>query len=85
MLPKFNQGYAQGMELSWVQFNTRMSYEHSVKHIACNSEQHKWTMHKHDEICLNTCLDCHKGPTQMHKDQMGLSPIKNFEKFFTKT
>ena len=55
-------------------------HEHSVKHIACNSEQHTWTMHEHDEIPLNICLECHTGPTQIHTDQMGLSPITILKK-----
>ena len=42
-------------------------------------------MHEHGEICLNTCLNCHKVPTQIQTQQMGLSPIKilegNFHKF----
>ena len=42
-------------------------------------------MHEHDEKCLNTSSNCHKGPTQMHKHQMGLSPIKKIEKNFTKS
>ena len=36
-------------------------------------------MHEHDEICLNTSSNCHKGPTQMHKHQMGLSQIKELK------
>ena len=31
-----------------------------------------------------TCSNCHKGPTQIHKQQMGLSPIKNLERFSQK-
>ena len=77
MLTMFNQGYTQ----HFFQFNTRMSYEHFVKHIACNSAQHTLTMHEHDEICCNTCLECHMRPTQIHKDQMRLSPIKILKKF----
>ena len=37
-------------------------------------------MHEQIEKCLNTNLKCLKGPTQMHKHQIGLSPIKDFEK-----
>ena len=40
-----------------------------------------WKMHEHDEICLNTCLICHMGPTQIQTHQMGLSPIKILKKF----
>ena len=50
------------------------------------------TVHNNDgkcmnvvKICLNTCLNCHKGPTQMHKHQMGLSPTKKLKKFSQKT
>ena len=42
-------------------------------------------MHEQGEICLNTSLECLKGPTQIHKHQIGLSPIKDYEKNFTKT
>ena len=38
-------------------------------------------MHEHDETYLNTSLNYHKEPTQMHKHQMGLSPIKELKKF----
>ena len=41
-------------------------------------------MHEHDEKCLNTSSNCHKGPTQMHKHQMGLNPIKELKKFSQK-
>ena len=37
-------------------------------------------MHEHDEKCLNTSSNCHKGPTQMHKHQMGLNPNKELKK-----
>ena len=37
-------------------------------------------MHEHMEICLNTLLKCHKGPTQIQSVQMGLSPIKILKK-----
>ena len=36
-------------------------------------------MHEHDEKCLNTSSNYHKEPTQMHKHQMGLSPIKKLK------
>ena len=84
MINMINQDKNQALELSWVQFNTRMSLGHSVKHLACNSEFQLWTVHEHGEICLNTSLECLKGPTQIHKHQMGLSPIKDFEKFSQK-
>ena len=64
-----------------IKLKLRKMHEHSVKHIACNSEQHTWTMHEHDEIPLNTCLECHTEPTQIHKDQIGISPIKILEIF----
>ena len=38
-------------------------------------------MHEHDETFLKTSSNYHKGPTQMHKHQMGLSPIKELKKF----
>ena len=41
-------------------------------------------MHEHDEKCLNTSSNCHKGPTQMHKHHMGLNPIKELKKFSQK-
>ena len=41
-------------------------------------------MHEHDEICLNISSNCRKGPTQMHKHQMGLSPIKELKNFSQK-
>ena len=37
-------------------------------------------MHEHKWKCLNTCLECHTVPTQIHKDQMGLSPMKILKK-----
>ena len=37
-------------------------------------------MHEHDDTCLKTSSNYHKGPTQMHKHQMGLSPIKELKK-----
>ena len=41
-------------------------------------------MHEHEEICLNTSSNYHKGPTQMHKHQIGLSPIKELKKISQK-
>ena len=41
-------------------------------------------MHEHNEICLNTCSNYHKGPTQEQSQQMELSPIKDFEKISQK-
>ena len=41
-------------------------------------------MPEHDEKCLNTSSNCHKGPTQMHKHQMGLNPIKELNFFMQK-
>ena len=38
-------------------------------------------MHEHDEIYLNTCLECHTGPTQIHTNQMGLNLIKDLKIF----
>ena len=67
-----------GTHLSPIQ--QKMSLEHFVKYIACNSELHQWKMHEHKWKYLNTCLECHMGPTQIHTDQMGLSPIKILEK-----
>ena len=68
------------LELTWVQFSTRMSVGHFDKHLSCNRVHRWWKMHEHNEICLNTCSNCHKGSTQIHKQQMGLSPIKNLER-----
>ena len=59
----------------------KMSLERFVKHLACSRAQHKWTMHEHKWKSLNTLLECHTGPTQIHKDQIGLSPIKILEIF----
>ena len=77
----FNQGYTQTLELILVQFNTKMSLAHFDKHLACNNALHEWTMHEQIEKCLNISVKCHKGPTQIHTDQMGLSPIKTLKKF----
>ena len=41
-------------------------------------------MPEHDEKCLNTSSNYHKGPTQMHKHQMGLNPIKELIFFLQK-
>ena len=41
-------------------------------------------MHEHDEKYLNTSSNFHKGPTQMHKHQMGLNPIKELKKISQK-
>ena len=38
-------------------------------------------MYEHDETCFKTSSNWHKGPTQMHKHQMGLSQIKELKKF----
>ena len=37
-------------------------------------------MHEHKWKCLNTCLECHMGPTQIYKDQMRLNLIKILKK-----
>ena len=84
MSSMFNQKETLVLELIWVQFNTRMSLGHSVKHLTCNSEQHLWIMHEQDEICVNTWLECLMGPTQIRTQQMGLNPIKILKKNFTK-
>ena len=77
----FNQKEIQAKGLAWVQFNTRMSLGHSVKHLACNRVQYQWTMHEHKWKSLNTRLECHIGPTQIQAQQMGLSLIKILKKF----
>ena len=41
MSSMFNQKETQELELIRVQFNTRMSLGHSVKHLACNRAQHQ--------------------------------------------
>ena len=47
--------------------------------------QHKnITMYTNDEKMYEHNEDCHKGPTQRHKQQIGLSPNKDFEKFSQK-
>ena len=84
MINMINQDKNQALKLIWVQFNTRMSLRHFFKHLACNSEFQLWTMHEHGIICLNTSLECLKGPTQIHKHQMGFNPIKDFEEFSQK-
>ena len=58
-----------------------MSLGHFVKHLTCYNAQLLWKMHEQIEKCLNTNLKCLKGPTQMHQQQMGLSPIKILENF----
>ena len=50
--------------------------------MTCNNAKNLWKMHEHMKKCLNTCLNYHKGPTQMDKHQMGLNPIKEL-KFFS--
>jgi len=62
-----------------------MSLKHFVKHLVCNTKLHEWTMHEHIEKCLNTSVKCHKEPTQIHTEQMGLSPIKIFKIFYLKS
>ena len=84
MINMISQDKVQALELTWVQFNTKMSLGHFVKHLTCNEVHIWWKMHEHNEVCLNTCSNCHMGPTQIHKHQMGLSPIKKFWKFFHK-
>ena len=68
-----------GTHLSPIQH--KMPLEHFVKHLACNTALHEWTMHEHIEKCLNTWLKCHKGPTQIHTNQMGYNPIKILKQF----
>ena len=58
-----------------------MSLGHFVKHLTCYNAQLLWRMREQIEKCLNTNLKCLKGPTQMHQQQMGLSPIKILENF----
>ena len=73
------------MELIWVQFNTKKSLEHFDKHLACNTALHERTMHEHIEKCLNTWSKCHKGPTQIHTNEMGHSLIKILKIFWLKS
>ena len=80
MVHKIKQDQNQRLELSWVQNNIEMSFRQSVKHMTCNNAKNLWKMHEHMEKCLNTCSNCHKGPTQMHKYRMGLSLIKELKK-----
>jgi len=61
-----------------------MSIEHFDKHLACNIILHEWAMHEHIEKCLNTSVKCHKGPTQIHKNEIGDNPIKILKKFCLK-
>ena len=61
-----------------------MSLEHFVKHMACNTTIYLLAMHEHMEICLNTGLKCHKGPTQIHTKQMGHNLIKILKTFAQK-
>ena len=61
-----------------------MSLGHSVKHQTCNKVHRWWKMHEYSEKCLNTCSNCHMEPTQEQSPQMGLSPIKDFEKISQK-
>ena len=85
MVTKFNQWYSQKLELIWVQNNTKMSLKHFDKYLACNIALHEWAMHEHIEKYLNTSLKCHKGPTRIHTDQMGHSPIKILKTFCLKS
>ena len=77
MISMISQDKIQALELTWVQFNTKMSLGHFVKHLTCNKVYKWWKMYEYNE-------NCHKGPTQRHKQQIGLSPNKDFEKFSQK-
>ena len=84
MINMISQDKIQALELTWVQFNTKMSLGHFVKHLTSNKVPKWCKLHEHNEIFLNTCSNCHKGPTQEQSQQMGLSPIKDFEIFLQK-
>ena len=81
MIHMIKQNQHQRLELSWVQNNTELSLRQSVKHMTCNNAQQLWKMHEHMEKCLNTWSNCHEGSIQIQKQQMGHSPIKDFEKY----
>ena len=45
-----NQWKIQKLEFTGIQFSTKMSLRHSIKHLVCNREHQLWAMHEHDEI-----------------------------------
>ena len=85
MINKFNQGKSQNLELIGVQNNSKIPLEQFIKHLICNTILNMWAMHEHVKIYLNTCKNCHMGPAQSHTSQMGLSPIKNLKKIWSKS
>ena len=80
-LNKVKQVYTQKLEFTWIQFNTKMSLGHSVKHLTCNKVHKWWKMHEHSEKCLNTCSNYHMGPTQK-QSQQNFTKTKNLNPIF---
>ena len=77
----YNHGNPQNLVLIRVQNNTKMPFEHFVKHLVCTYKTNTWTMHEHEWKLSKYVLICHKGPTQTQTDQMGQSPIKKLKIF----
>ena len=74
----------QNLVLIGVQNNTKIPFEHFVKHLVCTYKNNIRAMHEHDQILPKYMLNCHKGPTQIQTNQMGQSPIKKLKKISQK-
>ena len=84
MINKSNQGNPQSLELIGVQNNTKMPFEHFLKHLICTYTPNMWAMHEHEWKLPKYMLKCHNWPTQPQTNQMEQNPIKKLKKISQK-
>ena len=81
MINMYNHGIFQSLVLIGVQNNTKIPFEHFVKHLVCTYKTNMWAMYEHEWKLPKYMLKCHKGTTQTQTNQMGPSPSRNWKKF----
>ena len=85
MTSMFNQKETQVLELIRIQYNTKMSLGHSVKHLMCNRVHNLWKMHEHSEKLPQYMLKLPHGANTDTQTSNGTQPNQRFWKIFTET
>ena len=84
MINMHNYGNSLSLELIGVQNNTKMSFRHFIKHLACTYKNNMWAMHEHEWILPKNMLKLPQEANTNTNKPNGIEPNQEIEKNFTK-
>ena len=82
MINNNNYGDPKNLEFIGVQNNEKMSLEHFVKHLICNTTLSTWAMHEHMKNMPKYKFKLPQGANTDTNKTNGTNPNQNFENFF---